>query len=203
MSEVTSVGTPDPVVGIKMRNGKWRCPSCGDVEVNEYVLTINHGFSGRRDPGYWWVNHGCCYRLQDRLFRLGWYPLGWGPAADIELPGHLLTIREEESIWRTFDRSRFQWQRSDLLTEVVAEEVAAKVAPMILDRILDRMGDADLLEVSDRIEAKVKARVQLRLDDLVAQYEAEGVPFGTGESLDRALAALCEAEGVVPSGNDD
>lgn len=30
----------------------WRCPACGEVEVNSYLLSINHGFDPEIRPVY-------------------------------------------------------------------------------------------------------------------------------------------------------
>lgn len=86
--------------------GVWTCPSCGDVEPSEYTLTINHGWSHTRDPGYWRVRHGLCYRSYDRLFRLGWFPPGWGWRKTVPELGHFFSQDQMSAIERAVKQSQ-------------------------------------------------------------------------------------------------
>jgi hypothetical protein len=206
MSGATIVERSQEARGIEHDDGTWECPACGGIEPTEFVLRINHGFDSHDHAGYWWENHGACTRSYRTLMDAGWWPRGRGPREDMVEAGHVLTYREEREVSRAFERGGW-WNRyqDDVDPSVVATQVAEVLRPILVEKMMGSVGyDLDaMVELGNKIQVKIEDRVRSNLEQLMTQYESQGVAFGTGESLNRAILGLMRIEGLeVPNGNE-
>jgi hypothetical protein len=184
----------DDKPAMQLKFGKrWRCPVCLETEGSEYALSINHGFSPDRTPGYWYDNHGQCFRSYGRLFRLGWYPRGWGWRKDVLEPGEVLTDNEKDRVVRAFGPYR-SGRTPDV--ERIAQRVADVLTPVVYKRLLPSLDAEQMVVAYERTQARVIDRVVRVMNDAIAAGESEGYGFATSESLDRALAGLLNSLGV-------
>lgn len=207
MTGATIVERSQEARGIEHDDGTWECPACGGVEKSEGVLRLNHGFSATSHAGYWWENHGACIRNYHKLMEAGWWPRGRGPREDMVEAGHVLTCREEKAVSQAFRRGGW-WShyQDDVDPGVVATQVAAVLRPILVEKMMGSVGyDLDaMVELGAKIQARIEHRVRANLEQLMDRYESQGVAFGTGESLNRAILGLMRIEGLepeVPIGN--
>jgi hypothetical protein len=190
--------------GIRLPGGMWQCPACGGREKGESRLRMRHGFSSINHSGYWWTNYGACMVMRETLIELGWNPPGSYKRRDMVERGHVFTANQEDQIAYAFRRGGWLhgWVNggSSLSPEKVGGEVADAMTPLIMGRLDDKMlGEVPLDELEDKVAAvqarihdNIRTRVSTSVARLMGEYEQQGVAFGTGESLNRALNALVE-----------